>query len=166
MNTLSNVFQNLFAAQRHTYSNYIDIYTDGSKAGNLVGCGIVCENKTLSSAFYHLFLFFPVEVLTIEIALNFLSPLSHIHFIIYPDSKSAIDSLQSGSCSPTYILILNLYNELSRKRYDILFWIPGHNGIKGNENANRAAKHASSTLNAAIPYSDLKYAIGKYIKSK
>ena len=40
--TPANVMQSFFAALRQTYSNYIDIYTDGSKAGDIVGCGIVC----------------------------------------------------------------------------------------------------------------------------
>ena len=162
-----NVLQSIFAAHRQNYSSYIDIYTDGSKAGNLVGCGIVCQNIILSYHLPSLFSVFSAEFLAIEIALKFISSQSHKHFIIYSDSKSALDSLESGSCSPTFISVLNLYNELVKKGYNILFcWIPGHAGIKGNEQADIAAKQASNPLNCTIPYSDLKNTIRNLIKDK
>ena len=97
----------------------------------------------------------------------FISSQSHKHFIIYSDSKSALDSLESSSCSPTFISVLNLYNALVKKGYNILFcWIPGHAGIKGNEQADIAAKQASNPLNCTIPYSDLKNTIRNLIKDK
>ena len=110
----------------HTdYSNYTDIYTDGSKAGDMVGCGVVCQNNILSYCLQSFFAVFSAKFHTIEIALKFISSHPHKHFIIYSDSKNALDSLQSGSCSPTFISVLNAYNELLKKEYDILFsWIP------------------------------------------
>ena len=166
-NTPLKVLQSFFAAHRQNYSNYIDIYTDGSKAGNLVGCGIVCQNNILSYRLPSLFSVFSAEFQAIEIALKFISSHSHKHFIIYSDSKSALDSLESGSCSPTFISVLNLYHELVKKGYNVLFcWIPGHTGIKGNEQADTAAKQASNPLNCTIPYSDLKNAIRNLIKDK
>ena len=156
-----------FAAHRLTYSNYIDIYTDGSKAGDIVGCGIVCQNNILSYRLPSFFSVFSAEFHAIEVALKFISSHRYKHFIIYSDSKSALDSLHSGSCSPTFNSVLNAYNELLKKGYDILFcWIPGHTGIKGNEQADIAAKRASNHLNIAIPYSDLKNTIGNLIKSE
>ena len=68
---------------------------------------------------------------------------------------------------PYFISVLNLYNELVKKGYNILFcWIPGHAGIKGNDQADTAAKQASNPLNCTIPYSDLKNTIRNLIKDK
>ena len=86
------------------------------------------------------FFAFLAEFQTIEIALKFISH-SHKHFIIYSVSKSVVDSLESGSCSLTFIFVLNHCSELVKKGCNILFcWIPGHARIKGNEQADIAAK--------------------------
>ena len=55
--------------------------------------------------------------------------------------------------SPTFISVLNIYNELLEKGYDILFcWIPGHTGTKGNEQADKATKRTSNHLKMVVPY--------------
>ena len=166
-NTTANVYLSLFSSHRSEYHNYIDIYTDGSKTNNLVGCGIVCRNTVLS---YHLPSFvsvFAAEFLAIELALKLISSYSHKHFIIYADSRSVLEALQSNSCSPSFISVIQLYNELCNKGFHILFcWVPAHVGIKGNETADKAAKQACTSLNTPITYSDLKLAITSFIKKK
>ena len=50
---------------------------------------------------------------------------------------------------PFLFRVLEKYNQLKSKGNDIIFcWIPSHIGIKGNEEANEAAKEALS-LNEA-----------------
>ena len=166
-NTTANIFRSLFASHRSHYHNYIDIYTDGSKTNNVVGCGIVCRNTVLSYRLPAFYSVFSAEFLAIETALKLISSYSHRHFIIYTDSKSALDSLQSNSCSSSFISVLQLYNDLCNKGFHILFcWVPAHVGIKGNEAADKAAKQACNHLNSPVPYSDIKSAISSFIENK
>ena len=75
--------------------------TDDSKTNNLVGCGIVCRNTILSfhqPVFYSVF---SAEFLAIKTVLKLISSYFHRRFVIYSDSKSVLDSLQ------THALILS-----------------------------------------------------------
>ena len=165
--TPANIFQSLFLNHRSCYKNYTDVYTDGSKIGDLVGCSVVCNNHSRSYRLPPSFSIFSAEFVAIEIALNFISIHPHRQFIIYTDSKSVLDSLQSLSCSPTFISVLNLYNDLSKKGYHILFcWVPGHVGIVGNEIADKAAKQALNPLDLNTPYPDIKHIIKNHIRNK
>ena len=75
--------------------------------------------------------------------------------------------LHSNSCSPSFIFVLQLYNELCKKGFHILFcWVSAHVGIKGNETADKAAKRACNPLNSPIPYSDIKLAVHSFIRQK
>ena len=140
-NTAANIFLSLFASHRSQYHNYIDIYTDGSKRNNIVGCGIVCRNTVLSYRLPAFYSVFSAEFLAIETALKLISSFSHRHFIIYTDSKSALDSLQSNSCSPSFISVLQLYNELCNKGFHILFyWVPARVGVRGKEAADKVVE--------------------------
>ena len=166
-NTTANIYISLFSSHRSQYHNYIDIYTDGSKANNLVGCGIVCKNTILSYRLPTFFSVFSAEFLAVELALKLISSYSYRHFIIYTDSKSVLEALHSNSCSPSFISVLQLYNELCNKGFNILFcWVPAHVGIKGNEAADKAAKQAYNPLNASISYPDLKLAVTMFIRKK
>ena len=117
----------------------------------------------LSYRFLAFFSVFSTEFLAVKLALNLISSNSHKQYIIYTDSKSVLGILHSNSCSPSFISVLHLYNELCIKGFHILFcWVPAHVGIKGNE----AAKHACNPLNSPVPYSDLKLAITSFIRKK
>ena len=147
--TNANIYHSLFRTHRSHYHKYIDIYTDGSKTINSVGCGIICRNTVLSYRLPAFFSIFSAEFLAIELALKLISSYSHKHFIIYSDSKSVLETLCSNSCSPSFISILQLYNELYNKGFRILFcWVPAYVGIKGNKAANKATKQACTPFNS------------------
>ena len=90
-------------------------------------------------------------------------------FIIYSDSKSVLQALQSkNSSTPLITRLLDKMNTLSKNNSIILTWIPSHIGIQGSEKADRAAKKALQTCisNTKIPYTDLKPLINKFIIKK
>ena len=157
------IYLTLFPSHRSHYHNYIDVYIDGSKTGNYVGCGVVCENTVLS---YHLptsFSAFSAEFFAIETALNLIASYSHKHFIIYSDSLSVLDTLQSYTYSPTFISVLEHYNEISKKGFNILFcWVQGYVGIKGD----KAAKQACRILDCPVLYPNLKHVIKTLLRNK
>ena len=153
-NMTANIFCSLFASHRAEYHNYIDVYTDGSKIGNLVGCGIVLRNTVRSYRLPAFFSVFSAEFLAIEIALKLISSYSHKNFIIYSDSRSVLETLHSNSCSPSFMSVLQLYNELSNKGFHILLRrMPEHVGIKGNEAADKTAKQVCNPVSSLVEVS-------------
>ena len=59
-------------------------------------------------------------------------------FIIYSNSKSVLQALQSKNSSiPLITRLLDKMNTLSKNNSIILTWIPNHIGIQGNERADR-----------------------------
>ena len=57
---------------------------------------------------------------------------------------------------------------LNIAKKDIIFcWVPSHTGIKGNENADSAAKPALDLprTKVGVPYNDFKHCINQYIFS-
>ena len=120
-NTTTNVYHILFESHRSEHHTYMDVYTDGSKTSNVFWCGIVCRNSVQS---YHLptsFSVFSAEFISIETALKLISLYPHKQFIIYTDSKSVLEALQSNSCLPSFISVLQIHKELYSKGFRILF---------------------------------------------
>ncbi|GFX80423.1 RNase H domain-containing protein [Trichonephila clavipes] len=65
---------------------------------------------------------------------------------------------------PVVCKILDITSRLYSKGFDIVFcWLPSHVGIIGNEQANSAAKSATTHLPLAVPLSDMKRVIMHHI---
>ena len=91
-------------------------------------------------------------------------------FIIFSDSRSAIEALKSYY--PTHTLVQQIKVSL-HKLYESgvnveICWIPAHVDIKGNEDADKAAKEASTMIssNINIPINDYLTSIKSTIMNK
>lgn len=153
-NTSDLIYHQLFSFHREEYADYIEIYTDGSKAVNGVGCSYVCGNVTSSYSLSALCLSFTAEIIAIKQALLYINTQRNKKYIIYTDlTRCFINPNTSNSLIYT---IVNTHKQLSQNGYSILFcWVPGHAGIHGNELADMAAKRALNPLNHDIPNTDM-----------
>ncbi|GBN92941.1 hypothetical protein AVEN_198424-1 [Araneus ventricosus] len=63
---------------------------------------------------------------------------------------------------PLSFTILDIHDKLCARGFTFLFcWIPAHVGIDGNEQADMAAKMASTLFNTTVPVNDIK----KFVKN-
>ena len=100
-------------------------------------------------------------------ALDYIEETNLSRVIIFSDSQSVLQSINNSKIDNSVIqdIILRLHN-MSHKHY--FCWLPSHVGIKGNEEADKAAKSALSVQpsNLKLPYTDFKPAINKYLLNK
>ena len=129
-------------------SSSLSIYTDGSKSENKTGCAFYVpsikysrkirlpDNSSVYSA----------ELVAILEALHFLLLKPPISAVIFSDSLSSIQSLDSDpESSPLHLEIYYCFYQLWCLGVPItLCWIPSHIGVSGNEIADRLAKEALS----------------------
>ncbi|GFW49664.1 putative RNA-directed DNA polymerase from transposon X-element [Trichonephila clavipes] len=79
---------------------------------------------------------------------------------------SVLEALENyhDRCDPVVCTILDIMSRLYSKGFDIVFcWLPSHVGIIGNEQADNAAKSATTHLPLAVPLSDMKRVIMHHI---
>ncbi|XP_035985721.1 uncharacterized protein LOC118559100 [Fundulus heteroclitus] len=138
---------------RQSFYSFLKIYTDGSKnsKGN-VGIGIfipefnicICERLTDLLSIY------TAEMVAIIFSLQWVEEVRPDRVVICTDSKAAIESIHSGGNSRKD-LVIEIYQSLYRLyRYGIevqFCWVPAHEGVKGNETADKLAKKALGKQN-------------------
>ena len=147
--------------------NPLELYTDGSKVPNAVGAAVISLDQpeiSFSARLDPHMSIMTAEALAILSALAMVSHLRTACAVIYSDSLSCLQQIQIISqtrLSPYGFLypIVNRIHQLSTDNVIVtLVWIPGHVGIPGNEEADKAAKAAlefPTIHNNCIPAPDL-----------
>ena len=145
---------------KHKHNTDINIYTDGSKNSNGVGAGISfhtsCNqilkngNKTLNRRSSIL----SAELKAISIGLQVIEKTCNKTCTIYSDSKGSLQTIMQYN--PKHPIAQEIQSKISsasvRNNKIIFCWIPSHCGIIGNENADKAAKQASSKITPRLEY--------------
>ena len=141
-----NITRQLFLEHQQIHSNNIQIYTDGSKSNEGVGCGIIIENNTFHKKLPSYGSVYSAELTAISIALSKIPGQPNREYTIYSDSQSALRAIDSfRSDHPLVLDIQEKIHTLLQKNIAInICWIPGHVGLEGNEAADKAAKAAAS----------------------
>ncbi|GFT48343.1 putative RNA-directed DNA polymerase from transposon X-element [Trichonephila clavipes] len=109
---------------------------------------------------------FTAEAVAISRALQLIDSTMPRKYCIYTDSMSVLEALENYNdrCHPVVCTILDITSRLYSKDFDIVFcWLPSHVGIIGNEQADNAAKSATTHLPLAVPLSDMKRVIMHHI---
>jgi ribonuclease HI len=136
------------------YNTRIHIYTDGSKALDIVAAAFtipsldidkkfrLCNNSSIYAA----------ELTAIIEAITWIintEDYKNCQFVIFSDSLSVLTSIKENKCSSRP----NLFNELHLQLNQIdpnrinMVWIPSHVDLTGNERADKLAKEALSLDN-------------------
>ncbi|GBL95333.1 hypothetical protein AVEN_154751-1 [Araneus ventricosus] len=163
--TCSAICRSIFSSHRHRFSDYLPIYTDGSKSTTDAGCAFVCQNDIVSCRLHPFSSIFTSELTAIYMALEYLSNKQPIKAIIYSDSFSVLQALIGDNNSHKLVQeIKNLCSNLYRRGFKVLFsWIPAHVGIRGNEQADTAAKSAVVYRSEPLLYADIKSALRNWM---
>ena len=108
----------------------------------------------------------------ISLAFEFIEEYGRLNnFVIYTDSLSAIQALQSRKWENPLVqqLLIQYLKFLNDGRHIVLCWVPSHVGIQGNEYADAFAKGALALdikHDFKVPYTDFYHAIRKYQRQK
>ena len=120
------------------YTNYVHIFTDGSKTEFGTGSAVFVPQfnfKTSIKISYHSSVF-TAELYAIFSALEWVSHRRHKNNIIFSDSLSCLQALSSMRLYRHFLLdkILLRLSYLNLIDVHVSFmWVPGHSGIHGNE---------------------------------
>ena len=171
--TSREFFQSRFFEILPFYSEYLHIYTDGSKQENRAASGLIYGGLPASYRIKNNSSIFTAELHAIKRALDHIriSPRLNNKFVIFSDSKSALESIDNQeSRNPLVVDILDYLQYLKSKGKIIKFcWIPSHVGIIGNERADAEAR-TGLTLDEPVylklPHQDYIPVVKSYIMNK
>ncbi|XP_067121864.1 uncharacterized protein [Centruroides vittatus] len=168
--TLDYIYRQHFAEIQHHYRNLIFIYTNGFKSDDYVGLAFVCQNEIVAEQIALNSFIFTAELQAIYLALKYINRKGHRRCVIYTDSVSALQALISREPSSHSIVIKirKLFCHLIASNIFVKFcWVPGHVGIRGNEEADSAAKSASPSQHTMfIEGGDLKLVVKKRLEER
>ena len=162
------IFKNKFLEIKEKYYTHEEIYTYGSKDGEKVASAAILDGELYQFRQPNNSSVFSAEIKAIDLALNHIEQDAYWRYIIYTDSLSAMKALEGEKTDNPFVV--NLLEKLSGlcERADIVFcWLPSHIGIRGNEEADKAAKDALSleVLSFKVPYNDFKPLINDFLRN-
>ncbi|GBM57361.1 hypothetical protein AVEN_127095-1 [Araneus ventricosus] len=104
--TSDNVLQQHFYDHRQCYSDYVPIYTDGSKSDNHVGSAAVFPDFTIAETLHPFCSVYTSELYAIYLGLLKISSLNFKKAVIYTDSRSGINALRRAKHTNHPLVIL------------------------------------------------------------
>ncbi|XP_044757685.1 ribonuclease H1-like [Coccinella septempunctata] len=128
--------------------NTIKWYTDGSTTTTGAGAGIYGSSTKCTIALGSHSSAFQAEIITIEkcVDINLERNYQGCDIVIHSDSQAAIEALNSYVTDSKLIWeCRSKLNEVGKKNKVSLVWVPGHSGIKGNEEADTLARKGAQT---------------------
>jgi ribonuclease HI len=144
------------------YQGAAIFFSDGAKSEDGVGVGIYHDQRAVAFPMPPYTSIFTAEATGIERALLWAARVSNPTIIIASDSLSVLKALQSPQPqhATIFAILLNIHNlQLHMAKRVVLMWCPGHSGIFGNEQADKAATsgaRAPPPLNMISLHQDLK----------
>ena len=135
------------------YSNYLQIFTDGSVLDNHAGAGYVIPSLDIRKSFHigKYYSIFTAELTAILMVLNYILSFPKYlatNVLVCVDSKSVLQSLNnnSGKIRREMIFEINyLIHQIILGGTHLCFcWVPSHVGFLYNDWADRAAKNGAS----------------------
>jgi ribonuclease HI len=142
-------------AESHDEST-LCIYTDGSGIDGHVGAAAVSPQLNQYLQCYlgteKEYNVYAAEITGFELATNIAitSPQTYSKCIIYADTQAAIQGINKPSRQSGQAHLISAINEIQalkdqRQMAVEIKWVPGHEGVKGNEEADEAAKEAAKS---------------------
>lgn len=136
------------------YSRMTHIFTDGSSTPDCSSCGlfITSTGQALSYRLERPTSSTSAELHAIKQALRYILRQQPAQWVIFTDSKAALQTLRRASCFSIHEHISRDVSYLNHQvcvagHRVILQWIPAHCGIIGNEKADEAAKRGLQLRN-------------------
>ncbi|CAD0055227.1 unnamed protein product [Aureobasidium pullulans] len=129
----------------------IDFYTDGSVRNGRAGVGIWTSaweasrtTRRAEETNVHL-----TELEAIWMAIKGIPQGNNrsVKIRVFSDSQSALRSIQSAKINDSIGLVMKIREKIARATFS-LHWVPGHEGIRGNERANELAQKATEVTSS------------------
>lgn len=135
-----------------SYRNYYCIYTDGSKVDNSAGAAFYdpqSKNYLTLNIMTKEICIMNVELIAIAEAISYIESLDSDNFVIFTDSRSALQHLARCTSNirgtPIAYTIIKSINSLQNKNKNIVLqWVPSHIGLGGNTEVDILAKQSTT----------------------
>ena len=163
--TSSTIFKSRFNEVKQKYLDFCHIYTDGSKVETKVASAYVCPYGTRGYRLRNGCSIFTAEVEAINKALTYVKVSTRKSFVLFSHMMSVLQAIESQeSKTPPVNKVLQGCQKISSNGKFIAFcWLPSHRDIRGNEDADRAAKEQPE--NFELPCTDVFMKIQPFISS-
>lgn len=164
-NTPPEMFRQFFteAVQKHRCTR--TYYTDGSKSEGGVGCSVINDNTISKFHLPSICSIHTAELYAILKAVQAANQTLTRRILVCSDSLSSVQSISTlHSPDPLVVEILEALKLSAEQGKTVIFmWIPSHCGITGNEEADAAAREATST--ESVENIQLHYDVISHIKA-